>query len=150
MKRLLYTRLLRSLVVLLGLTLLAFVPSLFLNETHLYRGFETSAAQSGQIRSVDNYKHWRTSKGFNLPVFYFSLDQWSVPDTLKRIADPSLRKITDLLIQEHGNWEEIAPVIRALALIQQECQETKRGGISEILKGNTSKSNVYFNKLVKA
>lgn len=71
-----------------------------------------AASTSGDIGSqsvsqIEQKNYWRKKLGLNLPVFYFSLSQLSIPDTLYKVYDKNEFEALSRLINQYGNWEEI-------------------------------------------
>lgn len=50
----------------------------------------------------------RKQLGLNLPVFYFTLSNIAVPDTLYKIAKADERNALKRMIHQYGNWEYIS------------------------------------------
>ncbi len=72
------------------------------------------AAQSGgeigsqTVNQIEQKKFWRNKLGLDLPVFYFSLNPLSRPDTLYKVFDKNEREALDRFLSRHGNWNEIS------------------------------------------
>ncbi len=71
------------------------------------------ASQGGDVGSqsisqIEQKNLWRKKLGLDLPVFYFSLSQFSHPDTLYKIYNKGENESLNTLIETHGNWNEIS------------------------------------------
>jgi peptide/nickel transport system permease protein len=60
-------------------------------------------------KNADTYKsqraYWTKQLGLDLPVFYFSVKQWSEPDDLYKMQDPLVLKAYKNLLNQTGNAE---------------------------------------------
>lgn len=79
----------------------------------------TAAGSAGELGNqsasqVEQKKYWMKKLGLDLPVFYFSLDKLSYPDTLYRVYDKGQRAALGRLIDQHGNWPQIAEYNRRI------------------------------------
>jgi len=71
-------------------------------------GANTGQGQSASFLAGEKaYLEVREKLGLDLPVFYFSLSNISMPDTLHRVAKRLHRETLDRMIYEYGNWGEI-------------------------------------------
>ena len=73
----------------------------------------TPSGSSGEIGAQsknlqEQKKYWKQKLGLDLPVFYLALNKFSYPDTLYKIYDKNEREALSRLIDEYGNWNEIA------------------------------------------
>ncbi len=73
----------------------------------------TAAGSGGEIGSqsqsqMEQKKYWKQKLGLDLPIFYFSLEKLSYPDTLYKIYDKNEREALCRLLDQHGNWPEIS------------------------------------------
>ncbi len=73
----------------------------------------TAASSGGEVGSqtlsqIEQKKFWKQKLGLDLPVFYLSLVKLSYPDTLYRIYDKNEKEALCRLLDQHGNWPEIA------------------------------------------
>jgi peptide/nickel transport system permease protein len=73
----------------------------------------TAAGSGGEIGTqsasqAEQKKYWKKKLGLDLPVFYFSLDKYSVPDTLYKVYDKNEYEALNRLISQYGNWNEIS------------------------------------------
>jgi peptide/nickel transport system permease protein len=77
----------------------------------------TTGEMGGQsLGQLQQKKYWKQKLGLDLPVFYFSLEKYSYPDTLYRIYDKNEREALSRLLDEHGNWQQISDYSRKLSL----------------------------------
>ena len=60
------------------------------------------------------YSELRHKLGFDLPLFYFSLTDATVSDTLYRITKKEHREILKRLSNEYGSWENVAAYYKAI------------------------------------
>lgn len=63
---------------------------------------------SGKIQAESQLIKQRKAWGLDLPLFYFSINSWSMPDTLHRIIMPAERNTLKLLVRQYGNWPLIS------------------------------------------
>src|ERR1700757_671613 len=73
----------------------------------------TAAGSGGEIGTqsvsqMEQKKYWKKKLGLDLPIFYFSLNKLSYPDTLYKIYDKDEKEALSRLIDEYGNWNEIS------------------------------------------
>lgn len=72
------------------------------------------AAQSGgevgsqTANQVEQKKFWSRKLGLDLPIFYFSLNSLSQPDTLYRVYDRNERESLSRLANTFGNWSAVS------------------------------------------
>jgi peptide/nickel transport system permease protein len=79
----------------------------------------SAAGSAGELGSQsasqqEQKKYWKQKLGLDLPVFYFSLEKLSYPDTLYRIYDKDERAALGRLLDQYGNWPRIAEYYRRL------------------------------------
>jgi len=79
----------------------------------------SAAGSTGELGSqsqgqIDQKKYWKQKLGLDLPVFYISLEKLSYPDTLYRIYDKNEREALCRLLDQYGNWNEIAAYYKRL------------------------------------
>ncbi len=80
-----------------------------------------SEGQSAKRSTGDQtYIGLRHQLGFDLPVFYFSLTDATVPDTLYKIPKPKHRETLKRLANAYGNWENISGYYRAIQKLESE------------------------------
>src|ERR1700757_3536458 len=73
----------------------------------------TAAGSGGEVGTQsagqqEQKRYWKKKLGLDLPIFYFSLSKFSYPDTLYKIYDKNENEALGRLIDEYGNWEQIA------------------------------------------
>ena len=73
----------------------------------------TAAGTGGEIGTqsvsqIEQKKYWKKKLGLDLPIFYFSLDKLSYPDTIYKIYDKNEREALSRLLDQYGNWEQIS------------------------------------------
>jgi peptide/nickel transport system permease protein len=81
----------------------------------------TAASSVGEVGTQsasqqEQKTYWKKKLGLDLPVFYFSLTKLSYPDTLYKIYDKDENQALSRLIDEYGNWDEIAVYYNKLDL----------------------------------
>jgi len=62
---------------------------------------------SSKLASERSYIDKRKELGLDLPIFYFSLSNQAIPDTLYKIYRKPHRENLENLIQAYGNWPQI-------------------------------------------
>ena len=62
---------------------------------------------SSKLASERSYIDKRKELGLDLPIFYFSLSNQAIPDTLYKIYRKPHRENLENLIQSYGNWPQI-------------------------------------------
>jgi peptide/nickel transport system permease protein len=62
---------------------------------------------SSKLASERSYIDKRKELGLDLPIFYFSLSNQAIPDTLYKIYRKPHRENLENLIQAYGNWTQI-------------------------------------------
>lgn len=118
MYKYIFKRVLIFIPTLVIITLLGFVISINAPGDPVER--MVVAAQSGgeigseTVNQVEQKKFWRNKLGLDLPVFYFSLNPFSRPDTLYKVFDKNEREALDRLTDRYGNWPEIAKYYTSL------------------------------------
>ncbi|MEL7159211.1 MAG: ABC transporter permease [Bacteroidota bacterium] len=60
------------------------------------------------------YQRTAAAYGYNLPVFYFTIRNGAMPDTLHRVVRPEEREMLRSLTLASGNWAEVQEYYRAL------------------------------------
>lgn len=76
------------------------------------QGGEGQAAQKTSGEKA--YNRQRHELGLDLPVFYFSLTNYTNSDTLYRIPKVAHRETLERLSYEYGNWEDVALYYEAI------------------------------------
>lgn len=115
-------RILIFIPTLIVITLLGFVISINAPGDPIER--MVVAAQSGgevgtqSVSQIEQKRFWRQKLGLDLPVFYFSLNSLSRPDTLYKVFDKNERETLDRLISKYGNWETIQEYHKAVSDFQ--------------------------------
>lgn len=79
----------------------------------------SAASAGGEMSSQtasqkEQKKYWKQKLGLDLPVFYFSLDRSSYPDTLYKVYDKNENESLRRLLDAYGNWNEIASYYNGL------------------------------------
>lgn len=69
---------------------------------------QTGEQQANSVNTSEQKLYWRKKLGLDLPLFYFSMNSLSVPDTLYKIYDKQEREALERLIDQYGNWKEIS------------------------------------------
>ncbi len=73
-----------------------------------------TSAESGEVANIPTQSkledkiYWTRRLGLDLPVFYFSVQPLSYPDTLFRVIDKAERNSLKSLISESGDWPSVA------------------------------------------
>ena len=70
--------------------------------------------QSGKILKSNQYNQLRKELGLDLPVFYFSIQSLSEPDTLNRVANKQQREWLLSLCKQNGNWNAVSNFYKAI------------------------------------
>lgn len=78
-------------------------------------GGEISTQSSNQL---EQKKFWRNKLGLDLPIFYLSLSNYALPDTLYKIADRNEKNTLERLVHEYGNWNAVNDFNLALRALQ--------------------------------
>ena len=75
----------------------------------MLEGTEASEAQvADRIADRQQYMDLREELGLDLPIFYFSISNQATPDTIHRIPDQQERETLSRMVDQFGNWEDIA------------------------------------------
>ena len=69
---------------------------------------------SDQQRTAELKAQWRARLGLDKPLFYFSIQSASLPDTLYRITNEQQRAHLKMLARQKGNWSLIDSYFKAL------------------------------------
>ena len=69
---------------------------------------------SDQQRTADLKAQWRARLGLDKPLFYFSIQSASLPDTLHRIDDDKHRAHLKMLVREKGHWPLVSSYYHTL------------------------------------
>jgi len=115
-------RVLFSIPTLLAISLLTFFISVNAPgdpvEMMLNKSDESGGQRSQNYAGEKDYQEMRHLLGLDQPLFYFSLTDATVPDTLYRIAKPKHRAFLKRLSAEYGNWENVSAYYLALKNIE--------------------------------
>ncbi len=73
----------------------------------------TAAGTGGEIGTqsvsqIEQKKYWKKKLGLDLPIFYFSLDKLSYPDTIYKVYDKNEREALSRLLDQFGNWQQVS------------------------------------------
>jgi peptide/nickel transport system permease protein len=149
---------------LLAISLLTFIISINAPGDPAEMMLSNSNGGNGQstqkLATEKAYMAVRHQLGLDLPVFYFTLSDASVPDTLYRVPKMMQRKSLERMCNEYGNWEYISPFFLQglkfeLALFNIKKDSSNANALTQI-KDNVSsllqtyqeaKLNFYFSKL---
>lgn len=77
-------------------------------ELMLNRGEAREGSQGNKISRNKDYAQLRHKLGLDLPLFYFSLTDATVSDTIHKIDNPQLRTALKRLSNEYGIWENVS------------------------------------------
>lgn len=136
LKRLLWFIPTLFLVTLLGFTLLVYAPGDPMDL--LVDPMATKSNGSGVQEQKD---YWRKQLGLDLPVFYFSVNRWSEPDTLYKIRDQQKLKTYRELLRRSGNAEAVDQYFKAVS----ECLN-RYDRLAEQSASNDTNSTSYRNR----
>ncbi len=86
--------------------------------------------------ATDNdYNDLRHKLGFDLPIFYFSLTDATIADTLYKIPKKEQREVLKRLANEYGSWENVAGYYKAIQKLETEIYsieaDSKKQGFTE-------------------
>src|ERR1035437_4745737 len=101
---------------------------------------ESNESQHGQkFAEEKEYAELRHKLGFDLPLFYFSLTDATISDTLYRIPKSERRETLKRLSNEYGNWKNVSAYYISLQLAENNLSSLERNaGNSEQLKQQES------------
>ncbi|MCP9235962.1 ABC transporter permease [Lewinella sp. JB7] len=60
------------------------------------------------------YRRIAQQLGYDLPPFYFTITNATIPDTLHRIVNPDRRRVVRSLAQRYGNWPAVQEYARSV------------------------------------
>jgi len=85
----------------------------------------TAAGSGGEIGTqsvsqIEQKKYWKKKLGLDLPVFYFSLDKFSYPDTIYKIYDKNDREALNRLLDRYGDWQQISVYYNKVSKLYQD------------------------------
>lgn len=101
-------------------------------------------SKAGGAALLQQKKIWRHKLGLDLPVFYFSFQPASYPDTLYRIYDTQERTMLERLLDQTGNWEAVSNYYESLGEFQTELIHASDSGFVNGLTGAGSKEETIF------
>ena len=81
-------------------------------------GSETAHSQNGAADK--DYTNLRHKLGFDEPLFYFSLTDATVPDTLYRIAKTGQRETLKRLSNDYGSWKNVSAYYLAIQKLESD------------------------------
>lgn len=123
LKRLLWFIPTLILVTLLGFLLLVSAPGDPLDQLVPALSSKNPEARESQRA------YWSKQLGLDLPVFYFSVKQWSEPDDLYKVRDPEKLKIYKSLLSQTGNQVSVRTYLNRCdytkTLFEKEIQKLK-------------------------
>lgn len=119
MLRYVFKRVLWFIPTLICITVIGFVISVNAPGDPVER-MMTAAGSAGELGSqnasqAEQKKFWKQKLGLDLPVFYFSLEKLSYPDTLYKVYDKNEREALCRLLDQHGNWPEISAYYQSVS-----------------------------------
>ncbi|SEQ22819.1 ABC transporter permease [Neolewinella agarilytica] len=91
---------------------------------------ESRTASSKPAAYDASYRRAAAALGYDLPTFYFSLNNAALPDTLHRIGRPAERRMLRALTLSSGNWPAVQDYY--LAVRQLAFGEDTEAGINSI------------------
>ncbi len=81
----------------------------------LLRAADSEGGTSEQSSSVaDQRQELRRELGLDRPVFYFTIGNLALPDTMYRIPDKTERKAMAKIVNRNGNWSAVSDYYRSL------------------------------------
>ncbi|MBB4081018.1 peptide/nickel transport system permease protein [Lewinella aquimaris] len=104
-RRLLYLPLSLLLLSVLCFVLTRLTPNDPVKQRMSIEGARSSASNPATYDR--QYQRLAHELGFDLPLFYFSVTNAAVPDTLHRIVDSERRRTLRTLTQRYGNWPAV-------------------------------------------
>ncbi len=91
-------------------------------------GDPAQGMNSPQQRISDQaYREMRQRMGWDVPPFYFSISDGTIPDTLHRIPDPKKRERVQRLAWEYGTWEQVQAFMKARDRLLQKLKKGTSG-----------------------
>ncbi|MCB9230071.1 MAG: ABC transporter permease [Bacteroidia bacterium] len=75
--------------------------------------------------SEQDYLRMRQKLGLDLPIFYFGLNSFAIPDTLYKVIRPADQEVMEALTYEFGNWEKVSQYYYSLKELEYTLTETK-------------------------
>ncbi len=94
----------------------------------------------------ESYLEKRKELGLDLPIFYFSIGQKSIPDTLHRIPKPAFRKNLSRLINDYGNWPQISDYYHNIKKLQLKLASVQRdsANATPLIQANDGVKALYI------
>jgi peptide/nickel transport system permease protein len=130
MRNYIIRRVLVFIPTLLLISLITFLISVHAPGDPVEQMFNTNAGDNGQVMdkltSEKVYQEARHRFGLDLPLFYFSVTDATVPDTLYRIAKENQRNTLERLSFNFGNWPGVASYYKALCCTELALAYTPR------------------------
>jgi peptide/nickel transport system permease protein len=118
MRNYIIRRVLVFIPTLLLISLITFLISVNAPGDPVEQMFNANAGDNGQVMdklaSEKAYREARHHFGLDLPLFYFSITNATVPDTLYRIASENQRNTLERLSFNYGNWPGVAAYYKTL------------------------------------
>src|ERR1035437_7654899 len=107
---------------------------------------ESNESQHGQkFAEEKEYAELRHKLGFDLPLFYFSLTDATISDTLYRIPKSERRETLKRLSNEYGNWKNVSAYYISLQLAENNLSSLERNaGNSEQIKAARILANELY------
>ncbi|MBI3502212.1 MAG: ABC transporter permease [Bacteroidetes bacterium] len=96
----------------------------------LNRGEGSEAMQSQKPAKEKEYIALRHELGFDLPLFYFSLTDATVPDTLYKIPNPEHRATLKRLANEYGNWSTVSAFYLAERKVESDLFASEKNSLN--------------------
>ncbi len=94
------------------------------------------------IADDKSYQELRTLLGLDLPLFYFSIQPLSLPDTLSKIANKNHRAFYKMLCQSSGNQATSYTFMKKLLLMIQNSKNWKTDNNAEITQFRYDLENI--------
>lgn len=108
---------------------------------------EGGGQSSQKLATEKAYDNLRHQLGLDLPVFYFSFTNATLPDTLYRIPKTGHRKILERLAHTYGNWQDIATYYSHLKQLETSLLDIEKTpeNNSSLRKAKDHVSSLYDN-----
>ena len=107
-------------------------------------GSESHQAQRQAVEK--DYAEIRHKLGFDLPIFYFSLTDATVSDTLYKIAKKEHRETLKRLSNEYGNWQNVSDYYLSVQKLEYELYSTEK---TELNTSRISESKILIDDLYR-
>lgn len=94
----------------------------------MLQGPSGSGGQGQTSKGTDEkaYRDLRRDLGLDLPVFYFTITNSTIPDTLYRVPKLKYRENLERLAWEHGNWEDVSRFYLVARQLQTDVYQIER------------------------